>query len=209
MEAAVQESTGVGKAPHKKGVRTQEEIIQRKLRMAEDPFSLVIAPKTREGHILVKILFGFDRAVNQVRMKAGTFLPMDKSMQMLNTAAKPLASIEKISNALNNNAGASVGYGYSTKEDYQAKIMLAQRKTTYAFLPRTEEGRKVAEGIKVLDPRLLEFRTKCTDFSQTAVVIKDVLALISEFDTVTTSISKFAGVEYEAPKLAGLQDNIN
>lgn len=209
METVVQENTGAGKASHKKAVRTSEEIIQRKVRMAEDPLSLVLAPKTREGHILVKILFGFDRAVNQVRMKAGTFLAMDESLKMLNKAAKPLLSIEKIASDLSNNNGTKAGYGYSTKEDYQAKIMLAQRKTTYAFLPRTEEGRKVAEGIKVLDPRLLEFRTKCTDFSQTAVVIKDVLALISEFDTVTTSISKFAGVEYEAPKLAGLQDNIN
>lgn len=187
--------------------RTQEEIIERKVKMAENVSSLVIAPKTREGHILVKTLFGFDRAVNQIRMKAGTFLVMKDAMEWLNKANSPVKSIDAIAKGLGGASGATSNvYSYAGREGASEKLMLARRKTTYVFLPRTEEGRLIAEGIKKLDPLLLEFRTKCTDFTQATTVFKDILSLVSDFNKVTEGLAVFAGTKYESPKMGGLQD---
>ena len=46
--------------------------MERKLRLVKEQASIVLAPKMREMHLLTQMLFAADKAINRMRMEAGT-----------------------------------------------------------------------------------------------------------------------------------------
>lgn len=186
-------------------IRKEEErkrIIERKLRLAENPLSIALAPKTTEGHAMVKILFGFDKAVNHLRLKAGTYIPMSDvqaSMKEINGVVGKLESTTKLF------GDDGVGFGFGA-ESGVTKRTLAINSGTYVFLPRTREGKAISLLLKRLDPMLMRFRTTCNDFSKAEKVLNQLMGVIGDFDTVTGKLLALCRMSYESPLKGRLKD---
>ena len=191
MDAVVQkDEIGNGK------VRDREAIIERKLRLSENPSSIVIAPKTREMHILVKILFAFDRAVSRIRLRAGTYIKVQDAVLCLKQAGDFIGGLNDLILSFGDGRGA-FGAFY---EDPETKKMLARRLSTYIILPRTSEGKEVALLIKRLDPAVLQFRSTCTDFTRSEGVLRRLIETIRDFDLLVQEISSLAKISYDPPR---------
>ena len=171
-----------------------EAIIERKLRMLEFPAALVLAPRTSEGHLMTKILFGFDRVVNKLRMSAGGSTKISDVVKMMAEVNNVISGLEKVATSF------GAGNNSMMFESPEAKRMLAARRTSYVFVPRTEEGQRVAYIIKKLDPQLVQLRTTCTDFATVGKAIASVSQIISTMNEVTGSIAQRLKVDYYPPK---------
>jgi len=181
--------------------KTIEAIIERKLRLVENPSSLIIAPRTREGHMMAKIIFVFDRMVNQIRLKAGTYIPIADVTTSLKNVKIFMSRFETLLRFLgdDNYAGTADSPRYSWENPETRKILAAKR-TTYVFLPKTEEGRQAALTLKRFDPLLLQFRATCTDFEKAEKILDSVTGTIFAFHNLTTELSSLAKVQYRTPK---------
>jgi hypothetical protein len=89
---------------------------------------------------------------------------------------------------------------YHGRENTETKKAIAERRTTYVFLAKTEEGREIAVMLKRFDPLLLKFRATCTDFTKAKEVFDVVINAITDFNSLTASLSALAKVQYRAPK---------
>lgn len=177
----------------------REKIIERKVAIARMPESIVIAPKVRECHFMIKILFGFDRAVNKLRMHAGLHIPVAEvaaQMKRINGVIEQFNAVAK-SLGDDNYSGFSVR-GMSMPD--ATKEALARKFSTYVFVPRTEEAKTVTNYIRMIDSGLLQLKTTCTDFSKTDKLFRSVISLIREFHTLCEEISKSTNIEYRPPK---------
>ncbi len=191
MDAVVQkEETGSGK------VRDREAIIERKLRLSENPSSIVIAPKTREGHTLVKILFAFDRAISRIRLRAGTYIKVQDAVVCLKQAEGFITRVNDFILSFGDGRGL---FG-SFYEDLETKKMLARRLSTYIILPRTNEGKEVAGLIKRLDPALLQFRNTCTDFGKSEDTFIKLIEIVRDFNVLVQELSSVAKISYDPPR---------
>ena len=202
------------KKPAARPVVEKEEIanriIERKLRLLENPSSMVIAPRTREGHLMTKILFGFDKAVNQVRLKAATYIPIKDVTASLKDVENFISRFEAAVRSLgdDNYSGYADNNLYRGRENPETKKALAERRTTYVFLARTEEGREIAVMLKRFDPLLLKFRATCTDFTKSKKVFDAVIDAIKDFNSLTVSLSSLAKVQYRIPeRLSAITNN--
>jgi hypothetical protein len=191
MEQAITETRRNGREKVKPSA---EAIIERKLRMLELPAALVLAPRTSEGHLMTKILFGLDRTVNKLRMSAGGSTKISDVVKMMAEINSVISELEKVA--------ASFGAGDNSMmfESPEAKRMLAARRTSYVFVPRTEEGQRVAYIIKRLDPQLVQLRTTCTDFAKVGKTIASVSQIVSTMNEVVESIAQRLNVDYYPPK---------
>jgi len=181
--------------------QNRESVVERKLRLVEDPSSIVIAPKTREGHILAKILFGFDRGVGRLRMKTGTYIKIQDAIICFRQTETMIVRFNEFTSSLGDGKGVLGVPIYG--EDPSTKLALAKRPTAYVIIPRSNEGKEVANLIKRLDPALLQFRNACTDFSKTEEIFLKLIGLISDFDILTDQISSLAGTSYDHPRDLG------
>lgn len=189
--------------------KTVEAIIERKMRLVENPSSLVIAPRTREGHMMAKIIFVFDKVVNQIRLKAGTYIPIEDVTASLKNVRTFISRFEAALKSLgdDNYAGTADSSRY-TWENPETRKILAAKRTTYVFLPKTEEGRQAALILKRFDPLLLQFRATCTDFEKAQKILDSIIGTISDFHRLTVELSSLANVQYRAPKgLYGITGN--
>lgn len=194
MDAVIQkDEIGNGRA------NNREAIIERKLRLVENPSSIVIAPKTREGHTFVKILFAFDRAVSRIRLRAGTYIKVQDAVSCLKQAEGFIASLNELILSLGDGRAAFGSYF----EDPETKKMLAGRLSTYIILPRTSEGKEVALMIKRLDPAILQFRSICTDFARSEEILKNLIETIMNFDMMVQGLSSLASIPYDPPRDLG------
>ena len=176
------------------GVATRD----RKVRMVnENPKAIVLAPKTREGHMTVKMLFGFDRAVNTIRQKAGTGIALEKVAGYIHAAQEFTDRCTQLSLSLSDGNGNQSFHQYETPEQRMAQAL---KRSSYVIDPRTEEGRKMAMLIKRIDPLLVQYRATCMDFMQGAAAIMNVLKLVGDFNTLTKTLSAAAKTEYVEPK---------
>lgn len=169
---------------------TREKIIERKLKLSENPLSIVLAPRTKEGHVLAKVLFPFDKAVNQIRMKVGTYISIDTATEALRRADAVLSRMERFTE--------SDGMFFS--ETPQMKRILAEKLTTYVFLPRTEEGKRAAAAVKRLDSWMVQFRTTCSDFSKAGKTLREFASLVGEFISLTDYLASKVQMEFKVPK---------
>ena len=61
------------------GKKKADAVMERKLRLAKEEGSIVLAPKMRDLHLLTQMLFTVDRAINRMRMAAGTaYVPLSE-----------------------------------------------------------------------------------------------------------------------------------
>jgi len=171
-----------------------DRIREKKMRLLENPVSVVIAPKTREGHLLTKILFGFDKVVNQIRLRAGSYIPIPEAASSLREAGEFIAGFEGLARSLGDG-----GYG-SQWETEETRRMLAARRSTYVFLPRTEEGKRMALLLKRFDALLMQFKTTCLDFEKIGKTLADITDAISGFHNLTAKLATSARVEYRSPR---------
>ena len=49
-----------------------DPLMEKKLRLVKEEASIVLSPKGRDVHLLTQLLFMADRAINRMRMEAGT-----------------------------------------------------------------------------------------------------------------------------------------
>ncbi|MBW6486019.1 MAG: hypothetical protein K0B01_07740 [Syntrophobacterales bacterium] len=173
--------------------KVKEDIITRKLRLLEQPNSMVLAPRTAEGHLMSHILFGFDRVVNRLRMSAGGVrVQISDVVRMMEAVSGVINDLEKVDMALGGNT--SLMY-----ESPDTKRLLAAQRTSYVFVPRTTEGQRVASILKRLDPQLVQLRMTCTDFEKVGDTIAHVTAAIRSLHEVTERIAKQINDDYYAP----------
>lgn len=175
---------------------SKEEIINRKLRFSENPSSIVLAPKTKEGHVLTKILFGFDRAVGRIRLSTGTYISVQDAVGALKKGSEIVASFKEVTSLLGDGGGF---YG-AFFEDLETKRMLARKPTTYILIPKSNEAKEIALLIKRFDPLLLQFKNTCTDFSKSEELFGKISDLIKRFDSLARELSLLAKTPYESPK---------
>ncbi|MFA5180422.1 MAG: hypothetical protein WC405_03820 [Syntrophales bacterium] len=175
-------------------------VLNRKVRLVGDPMAIVLAPRSREGHLIVKIMFGFDRVVNSMRMKAGVSIPIDKVVESLRSTEEFTLRLDSLTRTLSELSSNSYGIGSYQYETPESRRLLAERRSSYVFVPRTEEGRKIALLIKRIDPLLIQCRTTCTDFTRAGEVITGVIGAFVDFNELTRQLAKTAKVDYGAPK---------
>lgn len=192
MEQAITETK---EREAEKETPSAEVIIERKLRMLEYPSALVLAPRTSEGHLMTKMLFGFDRVVNKLRMSAGgVHVKISDVVEMMAEVNGVISELEKVAMSLGG------GNNSIMFESPETKRMLAARRTSYVFVPRTEEGQRTAYIIKRLDPQLVQLRSTCTDFTKVGEAIASVSKIIQTMNDVTEGIAKRININYYAPK---------
>lgn len=173
-----------------------EEIKERKLRMLNEPRSIVIAPKMRESHMIMKIFFGFDKSVNKVRTMAGTFVSVPDVVSSLRKANSIIEKFESLIKSV----GGDSEYLVSMDLDHSTAKAIAEKPSSYVVIPRTEEGRKMCLLVKRFDSSLLKLRTTCTDFTKTDKIFKSVSTFIADFHATTTEIASITKTDYKAPK---------
>ncbi len=182
----------------------REEILQRRLREVESPNSIVLAPRTREGHVLARLTYGLDRAVGRIRSRAGTFLGVQEAVGQLRKVEGFVKQFKDfVDSAIGTDSKFFLGI---MQEDPETKRMMAQMRNSYVLVPRSNEAREIAYLIKRLDPALVQFRATCSDFTRTEDFFKRLVELICAFDSLVGEISGAVNVPYRQPRdLAPIQ----
>jgi len=171
--------------------------LERRLRLAADPLSVVLAPKTTECHRLVRIMYDLDKALNRMRLLAVTRIPIDLVNSCLQKVKETINMVEdaiKVVEPAYNERFYSY-YFMGVSNISEIKKVLAQRPRSYVFSPRTEEGRRLASLITVLDPLLLIMKTTSTDMERVFESTSVVLRVTEEIYQVTKDISNAVGLE--------------
>ncbi|MEI7636044.1 MAG: hypothetical protein WCJ37_01970 [Syntrophus sp. (in: bacteria)] len=183
---------------------TTARIAARKMRDVENPASIVIDPRTREGHMMVKLMFLYDRAVSAIRMKAGLSITIDKVNESLLQANEFTQRLDALTGMFSEMSGINpYGTGTFQYETPEAKRLLAARPRSYVFIPQSEEGRKVALSIKRIFPLLIHIRTTSTDFARAGAAITSIIQSIVDFCNLSEQLLKTAKLDYEIPKGMG------
>lgn len=172
------------------------KILEQRLRIVEDSRSIVIAPRTREGHILTRLAFGLDRAVSRIRVRAGTFISIQDTVVSLKKVDDFINDFKEFVNAF----GDGVGLRAPLFDSPEVKKSLASLRSSHVILPRSNEGREVAYLIKQLDPALIQFRNTCTDFSKSEGLFKKLVEIIRRFHLLLQELFSILEIPYESPK---------
>ena len=175
------------------------EITERRIRLVEDPQSIVIAPKTREGHVLVRLVFGLDRAVSRIRHRAGTYINVQDAVARLKKVEEFISEFNEFVNSFGDGR-MFWGFFYETLE---MKRMLARMRNTHILLPRTNEAKEVVLLVKRLDPALLQFRNTCTDFAKAEELFRKLIETIKKFDLLIQELSSLVNIPYDRPRDIG------
>lgn len=179
---------------------TAERVQARKMRQVEDPSSIVLDPKSRECHVLVRVMFVFNRAVVKIRMKAGLSIPTDKVDESLRQAEEFNQRLVLLTGMLSEMSSNPYGTGSYQYETPEMKRLLAAKRSSYVFIPGTEESKKVAMHIKRIDPLLQYIRKTCTDFERAAAPINRAIQTVIDFNSLTQQLTKTARLKYEYTK---------
>ncbi|HOE19209.1 MAG TPA: hypothetical protein PLB95_00650 [Syntrophales bacterium] len=207
MSEEKKEKAKMGKSGgQKKGVdqsvrpkETPEDILKRKMIEVANPMSLVIAPKTREGHAMIKIAMRYDKAINRLRLNGGTTVAISAVMSCLEKAREFHGKMNALLTSLSDGSGIST-FMSSQMDTPDTRLLLAQQRSSYVYLPSTSEGREMMYMIKRLDPLLVQYRTTCDDYEKVGRVVRVVLQTISSFSDLTMYLSKTINYQYEPPK---------
>jgi len=175
------------------------EITERRIRLVEDPQSMVVAPKTREGHVLVRLVFGLDRAVSRIRHRAGTYINVQDAVARLKKVEEFISEFNEFVNSFGDGR-MFWGFFYETLE---MKRMLARMRNTHILLPRTNEAKEIVLLVKRLDPALLQFRNTCTDFAKSEEFFRKLIDTIKKFDLLVQELSSLVNIPYDRPRDIG------
>jgi hypothetical protein len=172
----------------------RQKRIERKMRAIADPGSMVIAPRSSEGHLMVEILFNFDKGFNRLKTRAVTFIPLEEAKKGFESVDKLSAAFESLTKKLNRDAMDDASNGTSVYDDYRNKGMYAQQSNTYVFIPRQPESRKIAALLRVIDSGVMRLRTTATNMDVLGRTLEELIALIRSFYEETESIAKMGDV---------------
>ena len=173
---------------------TRQKRIERKLRAVADPGSMVIVPRSSEGHLMVEILFNFDRGFNRLKTRAVTFIPLEEARKGFEAVEKLIAAFENLAKKLNRDGMDDATSGTSVYDDYRNKGMYAQQSNTYVFIPRQPESRKIAAMLRVIDSGVMKLRTTATNMDVLGRALEELITLIRSFYEQTESIAKMGAV---------------
>jgi hypothetical protein len=173
---------------------TRQKRIERKLRAVADPGSMVIVPRSSEGHLMVEILFNFDRGFNRLKTRAVTFIPLEEAKRGFEAVEKLNAAFENLAKKLNRDGMDDATNGTSVYDDYRNKGMYAQQSNTYVFIPRQPESRKIAAMLRVIDSGVMKLRTTATNMDVLGRALEELITLIRSFYEQTESIAKMGAV---------------
>ena len=172
----------------------KQKRIERKLRAVADPGSMVIVPRSSEGHLMVEILFNFDRGFNRLKTRAVTFIPLEEAKRGFEAVEKLIAAFENLAKKLNRDGMDDATNGTSVYDDYRNKGMYAQQSNTYVFIPRQPESRKIAAMLRVIDSGVMKLRTTATNMDVLGRALEELITLIRSFYEQTESIAKMGAV---------------
>jgi hypothetical protein len=172
----------------------RQKRIERKLRAVADPGSMVIVPRSSEGHLMVEILFNFDRGFNRLKTRAVTFIPLEEAKKGFEAVEKLSSAFENLAKKLNRDGMDDASNGTSVYDDYRNKGMYAQQSNTYVFIPRQPESRKIAAMLRVIDSGVMKLRTTATNMDVLGRTLEELITLIKSFYEQTESIAKMGAV---------------
>lgn len=176
-----------------------DERLERKLKQAENPGSMVLAFRSRECMAVISTLFCFDKAVSRLRWNAGLQIPMDQAAELLDRVQEFAGDFEGAIAQVNGGAFYDlIGNRY---EDLTTKRILANKRNATVFFPRTEEGDKVARYLKNLDPNPFLAKSGSLDFARTAAMLKKVYeVMLLKFHEITETLCETTQIEYRPSK---------
>lgn len=178
----------------------QREIWQaRKMETAMDPASIVISPKTPEADMLTQILINFDKALNHMHLRAGTYISMPKVLEMqkeiINSFEKLDELMEGLSPLYQTLSSGLSSQLYDADSSIDSKKRLASANFSWVFVPKTMEGNKLARAIKMMDSQLVSLKTTCSDFTKIEAIITGAVDVIKSFYEMTEKLAKLTEVE--------------
>jgi hypothetical protein len=173
--------------------KRKERIDDKLRRLEQNPRASVLAPRTREGHWLVNILFWYDRAMNTTRLQLG--LP-GFSMEKWRENAEKIKVFKKRAEELLSIMGSGYSRSFNitffNTETAETKRILAMENSSYVFQPRSEEGTEMARYIQVFDQALLQLRTGNTDLigdiGKAEDLFREVMKLVADFHVLTKDL---------------------
>jgi hypothetical protein len=174
-----------------------EAIMERKLRLVKEDASIVLSPKTRDVHLLTQLLFMADRAINRMRMEAGTpQMPLRELQAASGRIVKFTQKVKGFTGAL---GGQSFYFGLGF--DPREKEILARRKNAYVFMPKSTEGTTLANLFISLDSAYCEFKVKSPlhEIAALAEAIDTMRGLVREFNGITTDLTTKTRTIFKEP----------
>jgi len=183
----------------------RQKRIERRMRAISDPGSMVIVPRSSEGHLMVEILFNFDKGFNRLKTRAVTFIPLEEAKKGFEAVEKLSASFESLARKLNRDAMDDASNGTSVYDDYRNKGMYAQQSNTYVFIPRQPESRRIAAMLRVIDSGVMKLRTTATNMDVLGRTLEELITLIKSFYEQTDFIAKMGAVPTNYRNLARIK----
>ena len=177
-------------------------IMERKLRLVKEQTSVVLSPKMRDLHLLTQMLFTTDKAINRMRMNAGTIHMPLAELEAANEKITKFASrVRAFTSALG-----GTNFYLSPGSSPAEKEILARRRNAYVFMPKTSEGAAIANLFISLDSAYCEFKIKSPlqDIRKLGEAIDTMKGIVREFRDLTSDFAAKAQVRFVEPEgLAG------
>jgi hypothetical protein len=174
-----------------------EAIMERKLRLVKEEASIVLSPKMRDMHFLTQMLFTTDKAINRMRMDAGTTrMPLSQLEAASGRIMKFTQNVRGFTGAL----GGQSHY-FSLGFDPREKEILARRKNAYVFMPKTTEGATLANLFISLDSAYCEFKIKSPlhEIARLGHAIDTMRGLVREFHELTSDLAAKTRILFKEP----------
>jgi hypothetical protein len=183
-------------------------IMERKLRLAKEQGSIVLAPRMRDLHLLTRMLFTMDRSINRMRMNAGTRYVSLSDLESANER------IVKLTNRVRDFTGALGGTAFyvAPGSNPLEKEILLQKRNSYVFMPKTAEGKTLANLFISLDSAYFEFKIKSPlhDIRKLGEAIDTMKGFVRDFLELTSDLAAKARVDFIKPKgLAGYFEDVS
>ncbi len=174
----------------------REKLFEQKLRNARNPDCILIAPRTKEGHALVKMLMVFNKAVSVLKTKA-----IVAGKQEFSDCLKKV--FEFTENALDFwNLRLEVRSPLApivSEIDPHTQTMLVKKPNSYAFIPATGETKLLAKIINNIDYAISNLKTNAlgpSDQERLSVLVKETVKWIREFDSLIDEVISLVGFVY-------------
>jgi hypothetical protein len=164
--------------------------LDKKLRIASNSSSIVIAAKTQEGRALAEMAIDLDRILNTLRLKVITHIPLEAAQNCLSEASSFISKMEDALRGLNPMATLD---RFSTYNSTETKMLLVKQGYCFVSIPRTDEGKRVMEVIQALDPAILHLRTTCSDLNALQTRIMGLKKLIRDFNSLLEKLCSVTG----------------
>lgn len=169
-----------------------KSVLEWKLNNVGNPESIVIYPHTRDGHILTKILFGYDKVINGARLAAGNAaFPIEKLKEIEAKIDIFKIHTTRLLNTLGGNGHGMFGnFLFLNRTDtLETKRMLAANRKSYVFIPRTVQGREMAQTVKTFDSLWTQFRVNVPEMGKIEEMQREILKYIVVFHGLTDGIN--------------------